>query len=142
LPLHGWWRSDTGSPVVIIPLVCLRALTLSSEARRRSETHVAIPQLSPEQLQAARQAAATARRSRAELKARVRSSAVTFGDALDLAASNDILAHVKVVDLLKCLPRVGDKRAAEVMERLDIAPNRRLRGLGRHQVAGLKAEFS
>ena len=103
---------------------------------------MAIPQLSPEQLQAARQAAATARRSRAELKARVRSSAVSFGDALDLAASNDILAHVKVVDLLKCLPRVGDKRAAEVMERLDIAPNRRLRGLGRHQVAGLKAEFS
>jgi hypothetical protein len=29
-----------------------------------------------------------------------------------------------------------------VMQRLDIAPNRRLRGLGRHQVAGLKAEFS
>jgi hypothetical protein len=29
-----------------------------------------------------------------------------------------------------------------VMERLDIATNRRLRGLGRHQVAGLKAEFS
>lgn len=103
---------------------------------------MAIPQLSPEQLQAARQAAASARRSRAELKAKVRGSAVTLGAALDLAAADDILAHVKVVDLLKCLPRVGDKRAAEVMERFDIAPNRRLRGLGRHQAAGLKAEFS
>ena len=38
--------------------------------------------------------------------------------------------------------RVGEKRAALVMERRDIAPNRRIRGLGRHQVAGLKAEFS
>ena len=53
-----------------------------------------------------------------------------------------MLAHVKVVDLLKALPRVGEKRAAQVMERLEIAPNRRIRGLGRHQVAGLKAEFS
>ena len=57
------------------------------------------------------------------------------------AANDDVLAHVKVVDLLKSLPRVGEKRAAAVMERLDIAPNRRIRGLGRHQIAGLKAEF-
>lgn len=52
-----------------------------------------------------------------------------------------MLAHVKVVDLLKALPRVGEKRAALVMERLEIAANRRIRGLGRHQLAGLKAEF-
>jgi len=60
---------------------------------------------------------------------------------LDEAAEDDVLAHVKVVDLLKALPRVGEKRAAEIMERLDIAPNRRIRGLGRHQIAGLRAEF-
>ena len=58
-----------------------------------------------------------------------------------LAQADDVLAHVKVVDLLKSLPRVGEKRATAVMEKLDIAPNRRIRGLGRHQVAGLKAEF-
>lgn len=103
---------------------------------------MAIPQLSAEQLQAARQAAANARRTRAEFKAKVRACEQTLGCALDLAAEDDILAHVKVVDLLKCVPRVGEKRAAEVMERLEIAPNRRLRGLGRNQVAGLKAEFS
>jgi hypothetical protein len=125
-----------------IPLVFLRALTLSSEAEGDRRTHVAIPQLSPEQLQSAREAAASARRSRAELKSKVRDAVVSLGAALDLAAADDVLAHVKVVDLLKCVPRVGDKRAADVMERLDIAPNRRIRGLGRHQVAGLKAEFS
>ena len=101
-----------------------------------------IPTLSPEQLQAARKAATDARRARAELKEQVRSGSLSLGQALDKAASDDVLAHVKVVDLLKALPRVGDKRAAEIMERLEIAPNRRVRGLGRHQIAGLKAEFA
>ncbi len=102
---------------------------------------MSIPQLTTEQLQAARAAATQARRQRAELKSKVRSGALTLSKALDEAGADDVLAHVKVVDLLKSLPRVGEKRAAAVMERLDIAPNRRIRGLGRHQIAGLKAEF-
>jgi len=100
-----------------------------------------MPTLSPEQLQAARKAATEARRARAELKEQVRTGSLTLGQALDKAASDDVLAHVKVVDLLKALPRVGEKRAADIMERLEIAPTRRVRGLGRHQLAGLKAEF-
>lgn len=101
-----------------------------------------IPQLTTEQLQAARAAATEARRRRAELKGELRAGKIGLAAALDVAADDDVLAHVKVVDLLKALPRVGEKRAAQVMERLEIAPNRRIRGLGRHQVAGLKAEFS
>jgi hypothetical protein len=102
---------------------------------------VTIPQLTAEQLEAARAAATEARRRRADLKSKVREGSLTLSAALDTAAVDDVLAHVKVVDLLKALPRVGEKRAGLVMERLDIAPNRRIRGLGRHQVAGLKAEF-
>ncbi|MDU1063356.1 MAG: integration host factor, actinobacterial type [Cutibacterium avidum] len=102
---------------------------------------MSIPTLSPEQLSAAREAATRARRVRAEFKARVRAGDLSLSEALDEAAEDDVLAHVKVVDLLKALPRVGEKRAAEIMERLDIAPNRRIRGLGRHQTAGLRAEF-
>jgi hypothetical protein len=102
---------------------------------------VTIPQLTTEQLEAARAAATEARRRRADLKVKVRSGALSLSGALDAASGDDVLAHVKVVDLLKALPRVGEKRAGLVMERLDIAPNRRIRGLGRHQVAGLKAEF-
>lgn len=102
---------------------------------------MSIPQLTTEQLQAARAAATQARRVRAELKAKVRTGSLSLSEALDAAASDDVLAHVKVVDLLKSLPRVGEKRASAVMEKLDIASNRRIRGLGRHQVAGLKAEF-
>ena len=102
---------------------------------------MSIPQLTTEHLQAARAAATQARRVRAELKAKVRTGSLSLSDALDEASGDDVLAHVKVVDLLKSLPRVGEKRATAVMEKLDIAPNRRIRGLGRHQVAGLKAEF-
>lgn len=103
---------------------------------------MAIPSLTPEQLQSARAAATEARRARAELKEKVRTGQLSLAEALDAAAQDDVLAHLKVVDLLKALPRVGDKRAAEIMARLDIAPNRRVRGLGRHQLAGLKAEFA
>lgn len=102
---------------------------------------MSIPQLTAEQLEAARAAATEARRRRADLKAKVRTGSFSLSQAIDQASTDDVLAHVKVVDLLKSMPRVGEKRAAAVMERLDIAPNRRIRGLGRHQVAGLKAEF-
>lgn len=102
---------------------------------------MAIPSLSPEQLQAARSAATEARRARAALKARLRAGEINLSEALDTAAADEVLAHLKVVDLLKSLPRVGEKRAADIMERLEIASNRRVRGLGRHQVAGLKSEF-
>ncbi len=71
----------------------------------------------------------------------MRTGALSLSEALDEASGDDVLAHVKVVDLLKSLPRVGEKRATAVMEKLDIAANRRVRGLGRHQMAGLKAEF-
>lgn len=103
---------------------------------------MSIPQLTTEQLQAARAAATQARRARADLKGKVRTGSLPLSEALDVAAADDTLAHIKVVDLLKSLPRVGEKRATAVMERLEIAPNRRIRGLGRHQVAGLKSEFA
>ncbi|MFV0407412.1 MAG: integration host factor, actinobacterial type [Propioniciclava sp.] len=103
---------------------------------------MSIPQLTTEQLQAARAAATEARRARADLKGKVRTGALSLSQALEVASDDETLAHIKVVDLLKSLPRVGEKRATAVMERLDIAANRRIRGLGRHQTAGLKAEFA
>ena len=75
------------------------------------------------------------------MKQSLRNGASTLDEVLRLAEQDDVLAHTKVVDVLKALPRVGAVRAARVMERLDIAPNRRLRGLGKHQSAALVAEF-
>ena len=101
-----------------------------------------IPPLSDEQRQQARHAATEARRRRAEMKQALRDGRRTLADVLAEAESDDVLAHTKVLDVLKSLPRVGTVRATKVMERLDIAANRRLRGLGKHQSAGLVAEFS
>ena len=70
------------------------------------------------------------------------SGALTLSQALDKALEDDVLSRVKVVDLLRALPRVGVTRSQEIMESLEIAPNRRIRGLGRHQVDRLKELFT
>ncbi len=101
-----------------------------------------IPPLSDEQRQQARHAATEARRRRADIKQTLRSGERNLAEVLDLAETDDVVAHAKVIDVLKALPRVGAVRATKVMQRLDIAPNRRLRGLGKHQTAALIAEFS
>jgi len=103
---------------------------------------VTIPPLSDDQRQQARNAATEARRRRAEIKQSLRSGERTLTEVLELAEHDDVIAHTKVIDVLKALPRVGAVRAGRVMERLDIAANRRLRGLGKHQTAALLAEFS
>jgi hypothetical protein len=103
---------------------------------------VTIPPWSDEQRQQARNAATQARRRRAEIKQALRSGERSLAEVLALAEQDDVVAHTKVIDVLKALPRVGAVRAAKVMDRLDIAANRRLRGLGKHQTAALVAEFS
>lgn len=100
-----------------------------------------IPPLSEEQRSQARSAATEARRHRAEAKRKLRTGELSLAAVLAECEHDEVLAHAKVVDVLKALPRVGAIRATAVMQRLDIAPNRRLRGLGRHQVAGLLEEF-
>jgi hypothetical protein len=103
---------------------------------------VTIPPLSDEQRSQARSAATQARRRRAEIKSALRTGTCSLADVLAMAERDDVVAHAKVIDVLKALPRVGAVRAARVMERLDIAANRRLRGLGKHQTAALIAEFA
>ncbi len=103
---------------------------------------MSIPPLSDEQRQQARHAATEARRRRAQVKQALRTGEQSLAEVLAEAEHDDVVAHTKVVDVLKALPRVGSVRAAKVMERREIAPNRRLRGLGKHQTAALVSEFS
>ncbi len=111
------------------------------QALRIGECNVVIPSLTPEQLKAARSVATVARRERAELKQALRKGDLTVSQALAKASKDETLAHIKVFDLLRAIPRVGEKRAHDLMKRLEISESRRIRGLGRHQLAGLKAEF-
>ncbi len=101
-----------------------------------------LPPLTPEQRAAALEKAALARKLRAELKERLKKSGTTLSAVLTLAETDEIVGKMKVSAVLEALPGVGRVRAARIMERLEISPSRRLRGLGAKQRAALTAEFA
>lgn len=97
------------------------------------------PELDPEQRRAALDQAAAARRTRAELKARVKAGELPLGAVL--SSDDEAVRSLKVSDLLAALPGIGPVTAARWMERLGIAPSRRVRGLGARQRERLLATF-
>ena len=103
---------------------------------------MALPPLTPEQRAAALEKAAEARRVRAEVKYRLKRSGASIADVITSGQTDDIIGKMKVSALLESMPGVGKVRAAEIMERLNIASNRRVRGLGTHQAAAIAKEFS
>ena len=107
-----------------------------------TEETVALPELTEEQRAAALEKAAAARRARAELKDRLKRGGTTLAEVLKDADTNDVLGKMKVSALLEALPGVGKVRAQQIMERLEIASSRRLRGLGERQRRALLNEFA
>ena len=95
------------------------------------------PALTPEQRQAALDKAAEARRQRAEVKAKLKSGALSLDELFAQGERDDALAKLKVVSVLESLPGVGKVQARRIMTDLDISESRRLRGLGRNQREGL-----
>lgn len=102
---------------------------------------MALPELTPEQRKAALEKAAEARKARAELKASLKRGETTLQDVLDKADSDEIIGKTKVSALLEALPKVGKVKAREIMEELEIAQTRRLRGLGDRQRRALLERF-
>ena len=102
---------------------------------------MALPKLTPEQRQAALEKAAQARQVRAEIKRRLKTSGASLADVIAESRANEVVAKLKVVDLLQAMPGVGKVRAQEIMQRIGIADSRRLRGLGVNQIQALLREF-
>ena len=103
------------------------------------------PTLTEEQRRIALERAAHARRLRAEVKERLKIGSLTLGEVL-VAVDGDegdgeVLAKLKVVSVLESLPGVGKVGARRLMRDLDIAENRRLRGLGANQRRALLERF-
>lgn len=92
-----------------------------------------LPELDDEDRRRALDKAAAARRERAQLKADLREGRVTLAEVLRRADHEDVVGRTKVAALLEALPNVGKVRAQKLMERLEISPTRRLRGLGANQ---------
>lgn len=87
------------------------------------------PKMSQEQREAALAKAALARRTRAEAKELLRTGSLDLSELLDRADSDEILAGMKVFAALAALPHFGKVKAGRLMEELEIADNRRIRGL-------------
>ncbi|MCA1720726.1 MAG: hypothetical protein LC779_06350 [Actinobacteria bacterium] len=100
-----------------------------------------LPPLTPEQRAAALEKAAAARRARADLKVRLKSSGTSLTDVLVSGDTDDAIGKMRVEALLEALPGVGKVRAQRIMERLEISPSRRVRGLGSKQREALQREF-
>ena len=101
-----------------------------------------LPPLTPEQRQANLEKAAASRRERAEVKNRLKHAGASIVDVLREGKTNEVIGKMRVIDLLQSMPGLGKVRARQVMERLNIAESRRVRGLGTKQVAALEREFA
>jgi hypothetical protein len=95
------------------------------------------PSLSDEQRSAASAKAVANRRRRAEVKHQLRTGHLGWHELLALAHVEDVIAALRVQEVLQCFPGVGPRRVEQYMYHARIAPTRRLRGLGPRQAATL-----
>lgn len=93
--------------------------------------------LTEDQRKAARAKAAIARAERAEVKEQLRAGTLSVARIVNDDAERESIGRLKVMDLLRCLPGIGEKRALSIMEEIKIAPTRRVRGLGVNQKRAL-----
>ncbi|WP_198412402.1 integration host factor, actinobacterial type [Nocardioides mangrovicus] len=100
-----------------------------------------LPELTPEQRQAALDKAAASRRERAAVKNRLKHAGASIVEVIEEGQSNEVIGKMRVFDLLQSMPGVGKVRAKQIMERLKISESRRVRGLGANQTAALVSEF-
>jgi hypothetical protein len=100
-----------------------------------------LPELDAESRRQALERAAEARKIRAELKQQLKAGEIDFAEVLRRAETDEIVGKTKVSAVLEALPKVGKVRARKLMERLDISPSRRVRGLGANQRDKLLREF-
>lgn len=102
---------------------------------------MALPKLTDEQRKEALAKAAEARKARAELKEQLKRGDISLKEVLAKASTDEIIGKTKVSALLESLPKVGKVKAKEIMDELEIAQTRRLRGLGDRQRRALLERF-
>ena len=101
---------------------------------------MALPQLTDEQRAPLwRGCCRTSSSSRAQ--DRLKRGGTNLKQVLKDAETDEVLGKMKVSALLEALPKVGKVKAQEIMTELEIAPTRRLRGLGDRQRKTLLEKF-
>ncbi|MDN6619933.1 integration host factor, actinobacterial type [Corynebacterium variabile] len=97
------------------------------------------PERTLAQRQAALRKAAESRRLRAAFRAQLRSGTLTPREGLEHALADEVLGNMRIAGFLSALPGWGPARTEEFMEDHGLTANRRLRGLGRHQIDLVRA---
>lgn len=97
---------------------------------------MAIPQLSEDERKAALEKAKAARIKRAEVRDQLKDGKLSLKEVIDMK-DDPIIGRMKVSALIETLPGYGKAKSIKVMNELQIAESRRLRGLGERQQAAL-----
>ncbi|NNC10581.1 guanylate kinase [Planctomonas sp. JC2975] len=89
---------------------------------------------------AASRAAVAARRARASVKTEIAAGTRSPVEVLDTASRNPSGPEgtLRITDFLMSLKAIGATKTADILSRLEIAPVKRLGGLGKHQRARLR----
>lgn len=93
---------------------------------------MALPELTPEQREAALKKAAEARQKRAEYRKKIKAGEISFAQVMKMS-DDPVIARMKVSTLLESLPGYGKAKAEKIMSELDISDSRRVQGLGARQ---------
>lgn len=99
------------------------------------------PALTPEERSAALEKAKVSRKRRAQVKNQVKNGELSIAEVLDLAKSDEIVAKMRVLELLESKSGVGKVRGAALLDKLKISRTRRIQGLGRLQAEEILREF-
>lgn len=100
------------------------------------------PQLTPEERALALAKAKAARQRRATIKSKVKEGSLTIHQVIELARTDEVIAKMRVLELVESISGVGKIRGKALLERLDISLTRRIQGLGKHQMNDLISQFS
>ena len=99
------------------------------------------PTLTPEARSAALEKAKHSRKRRALIKEQVKNGKLSIAQVLDLAKSDEVIAKMRVLELLESKAGVGKIRGAALLDKLNISRTRRIQGLGRLQIEEILKEF-
>ena len=97
---------------------------------------MAIPQLSTDERRAALEKAKAARVKRAEIREDLKKGKISLKEVIDMK-DDPVVGRMKVATLIETMPGYGKAKSVKIMNELQIAESRRLRGLGDRQQAAL-----
>ena len=101
-----------------------------------------LPEMTDEQRAAALERAGLARRTRAEIKALLKTGSLTFTDVMERASEDDLVAGTRVKAIVVSMPGMGKITTKRLMEEIGISETRKLRGLTPRQTKELTDRFS